>query len=742
MSLVQPDAEPLPSEPVLLRVSVEHSQLIARAHDDAKVDGVVASVRTTPSGYPLVENADQCAADVITSESGNSLKFSPDVPVIPFVALKNPSSAIDQLQSAQSDIADTCESLPAKDINDLLDMSTSEEDPVGPLPDCDSNPIMESEEEPDFVVDHQRGLPSSGLPSLTPSSTVSRKDYPETGPDIVDAIPSPKTGIVKSPDSAPFSHSGKLPSKVHRSIPSQPAFTDFNDIQLEIQDVVEPLRSSSIRRSQQSEYRRTLASGSGINLVVDAPSTINQSDQNGVNAESISLERPSISHPESRTHSISPSAESKGRHSRSRVSQQVSEILHKISAKKGISISDRSHPEFELTCDMMLGIRHTVGRAAPAENTIAAKHFKETVSYLFPHEGSSSTPAHPLSSFKFKDYQPAVYRSLRRRFGIDTADYLLCLCGDEHYLEFIANSKSGQFFFYSHDRQFMIKTITNSEAKFLQSILARYYKYVMDNPNTLLTSFLGMHRVKPHKMKKMHFVIMGSVFYTDKFIHEVYDIKGSTLGRKATEAEKCQETPVLKDVDFIDNNQVINIGPKNGSIFLRQLQDDAKFLKKLKIMDYSLLLGIHRVDSDALKSTRSNEDAEKHRRRQSNYGLKTWQQIVCSPQWAFEDLPEETVKDRAASTRDLHLNLDTAFPKSVFRLESGGVASVDVVGQQQKGNRIFFMGIIDILQRYNTKKMVEHHWKTIKYDKNTISAVNPTIYCNRFLEFLKRAAPI
>jgi 1-phosphatidylinositol-4-phosphate 5-kinase len=48
----------------------------------------------------------------------------------------------------------------------------------------------------------------------------------------------------------------------------------------------------------------------------------------------------------------------------------------------------------------------------------------------------------------------------------------------------------------------------------------------MENPNTLLTSFLGMHRVKPHKMKKMHFVIMGSVFYTDKFIHEVYDIKG------------------------------------------------------------------------------------------------------------------------------------------------------------------------------------------------------------------------
>ena len=34
-----------------------------------------------------------------------------------------------------------------------------------------------------------------------------------------------------------------------------------------------------------------------------------------------------------------------------------------------------------------------------------------------------------------------------------------------------------------------------------------------------------MHRVKPHKRKPMYFVIMSSVFYTDKHIHEVYDLK-------------------------------------------------------------------------------------------------------------------------------------------------------------------------------------------------------------------------
>lgn len=31
------------------------------------------------------------------------------------------------------------------------------------------------------------------------------------------------------------------------------------------------------------------------------------------------------------------------------------------------------------------------------------------------------------------------------------AEYMVSLCGDFNYIEFISNSKSGQFFFYSHD---------------------------------------------------------------------------------------------------------------------------------------------------------------------------------------------------------------------------------------------------------------------------------------------------
>ena len=40
--------------------------------------------------------------------------------------------------------------------------------------------------------------------------------------------------------------------------------------------------------------------------------------------------------------------------------------------------------------------------------------------------------------------------------------------------------------------------------------------------NTLITRFFGMYRVKMHHLKsEMHFVIMGSVFFTDKDIQQI-----------------------------------------------------------------------------------------------------------------------------------------------------------------------------------------------------------------------------
>eukprot|EP01084_Bolivina_argentea_P040478 74812_1 len=111
-----------------------------------------------------------------------------------------------------------------------------------------------------------------------------------------------------------------------------------------------------------------------------------------------------------------------------------------------------------------------------------------------------------------------------------------------------------------------------------------------------------MYRVKTHNRQPIYFVVMGSVFFTDLDVHTIYDLKGSTHGRKAKEKEKEQETPVLKDLDFLQNNEIIHIGNVKAQLFKDQLRRDTELLRKLQIMDYSLLVGVHYSNREHLKN--------------------------------------------------------------------------------------------------------------------------------------------
>jgi len=95
----------------------------------------------------------------------------------------------------------------------------------------------------------------------------------------------------------------------------------------------------------------------------------------------------------------------------------------------------------------------------------------EEVRLMFPSGGSDLTPAHEMDDFFFKDYGSQLFRHLRARNGISAESYLASVCGDFQYIEFVSNSKSGQFFFYTYDNQFMIKTVSKTEMLFLISIL-------------------------------------------------------------------------------------------------------------------------------------------------------------------------------------------------------------------------------------------------------------------------------
>ena len=196
--------------------------------------------------------------------------------------------------------------------------------------------------------------------------------------------------------------------------------------------------------------------------------------------------------------------------------------------------------------------------------------------------------------FKFKDYAPWVFRHLRALFRLDPADYLMSLTGKYILSELGSPGKSGSFFYFSRDYRYIIKTIHRAEHKFLRKVLKDYYRHVTENPNTLLSQFYGLHRVKTPYGKKIHFVVMNNLFPPHRDIHSTFDLKGSTFGRNYKE-EDLAENPraTLKDLNWLRRQRHLEFGIEKKRLFLEQLQKDVMLLKRLQIMDYSLLVGIH-----------------------------------------------------------------------------------------------------------------------------------------------------
>jgi len=163
--------------------------------------------------------------------------------------------------------------------------------------------------------------------------------------------------------------------------------------------------------------------------------------------------------------------------------------------------------------------------------------------------------------------------------------------------------KVDNFFFYSSDGKYMIKTMTNSESKFLRRILPHYFRHCTENPNTLLTKFFGMYRVKLYHLRRnVKFIIMNSIYYTDKSIQTFYDLKGSEIGRAAKPGQD-----VSKDNDLRKNlkEDAFSFTPELRVRFRAQVESDCNFLRKMQIMDYSMLIGVHHIPPRKV-SQRSN----------------------------------------------------------------------------------------------------------------------------------------
>uniref|UniRef100_A0A803Y7Q5 Phosphatidylinositol-4-phosphate 5-kinase type 1 gamma n=3 Tax=Phasianidae TaxID=9005 RepID=A0A803Y7Q5_MELGA len=328
-------------------------------------------------------------------------------------------------------------------------------------------------------------------------------------------------------------------------------------------------------------------------------------------------------------------------------------------------------------------------------------------SIFFPSEGSNLTPAHHYADFRFKTYAPVAFRYFRELFGIRPDDYLYSLC-NEPLIELSNPGASGSLFYVTSDDEFIIKTVMHKEAEFLQKLLPGYYMNLNQNPRTLLPKFYGLYCVQSGG-KNIRVVVMNNILPRVVKMHLKFDLKGSTYKRRASKKEKEKSSPTYKDLDFIqDMPEGLMLDADTFSALVKTLQRDCLVLESFKIMDYSLLLGVHNID-------------QQERERQSEGAHSTSDEKRPVGQKALYSTAMESIQGGAARGESIDTD-DTM----------GGIPAVN-----GKGERLLLhVGIIDILQSYRFIKKLEHTWKALVHDGDTVSVHRPSFYAERFFKFM------
>ncbi|XP_063003426.1 phosphatidylinositol 4-phosphate 5-kinase type-1 gamma [Elgaria multicarinata webbii] len=357
---------------------------------------------------------------------------------------------------------------------------------------------------------------------------------------------------------------------------------------------------------------------------------------------------------------------------------------------------------------IQLGIGYTVGNlSSKPERDVLMQDFYVVESIFFPSEGSNLTPAHHYPDFRFKTYAPVAFRYFRELFGIRPDDYLYSLC-NEPLIELSNPGASGSLFYVTSDDEFIIKTVMHKEAEFLQKLLPGYYMNLNQNPRTLLPKFYGLYCVQSGG-KNIRVVVMNNILPRVVKMHLKYDLKGSTYKRRASKKEKEKSSPTYKDLDFMqDMPDGILLDTDTFSAVVKTLQRDCLVLESFKIMDYSLLLGVHNID-------------QQERERQVDGAQSTSDEKRPVGQKALYSTAMESIQGGAARGESIDTD-DTM----------GGIPAVNGKGE----HLLLHVGIIDILQSYRFIKKLEHTWKALVHDGDTVSVHRPSFYAERFFKFM------
>jgi len=172
---------------------------------------------------------------------------------------------------------------------------------------------------------------------------------------------------------------------------------------------------------------------------------------------------------------------------------------------------------------------------------------------------------------------------------------------------------------------------------------------------------------------------------------EKFDLKGSSVGRFVS-VKKRKSGAILKDLDIKEQGRKLYLPEDKRQAFIDQIAKDTEFLMTYRVMDYSLLLGIYYPT----EKNKSKVDTNLKKRKEGGSYISTLKQ-------------------------------------NLFQEHYNGIKGVRDDGVEE----IYYVGIIDILIEYATKKKMEHLFKSLAFSPEEVSVVEPEFYQQRFVNFIK-----
>lgn len=245
-----------------------------------------------------------------------------------------------------------------------------------------------------------------------------------------------------------------------------------------------------------------------------------------------------------------------------------------------------------------------------------------------------------------------------------------------------------------------------------------------------MTRYVGLYSVSMRSIfpSDIYCVVMLNNLPSAMDIHEIYDIKGSSVGRQSSVDLPSKRLKALKDLDFeLFYPRGIRIPQEIYRRLRITIENDIFELRKLMITDFSLMLGVYQLDEYSHDKENTNGSIRQPQPK-PQLGISSLFAATNIDRTALEpntNVTQTNTKQNNLSKTKLiskfimkPLHLITCPQEDTFNDNFMANSFLGIPGVTEKGHRVLlYPAFIDCLQSFDNFKRMQHAIQNIRDPK-------------------------